>query len=320
MASPKHSIERSAKILVVEDEVPDARNFIRLLKSLGYPIVINTASGEDAVEIARATSPDLLLVDMDLAVEWDSIEAVRKIQSFCGAAVVYVIGMAEDPDLFERAENTKSYGYLRKPVSELELKDAVASALRRKSEDPERRVAERSAETMAGQVGSNIARMRAEAELRDSKEQIRLIADALPVLIAYVDSNLRYRFHNKAYEEWYRKSAEEIDGKDIRDVVGDNLYKLIHPHAIRALSGETARFEPTAVFPDGKTRHTSALIVPHMNDEGEVKGVATLVTAHVPHRSAHGGGNFFLPFFDFVWPGVPRGVTNASGSTSRISR
>lgn len=43
----------------------------------------------------------------------------------------------------------------------------------------------------------------AETALRRSEEQLHLIADALPVLIAYVDSQQRYRFNNRAYEDWF---------------------------------------------------------------------------------------------------------------------
>ena len=39
--------------------------------------------------------------------------------------------------------------------------------------------------------------------ITSAEEQLRLVTDALPVLISYVDTEQRYRFNNKAYEEWF---------------------------------------------------------------------------------------------------------------------
>ena len=40
-----------------------------------------------------------------------------------------------------------------------------------------------------------------EVALRKSEEQLRLVTDALPVCIAYADSEQRYQFNNKTYKE-----------------------------------------------------------------------------------------------------------------------
>ncbi|MFB3111064.1 MAG: PAS domain-containing protein [Gemmatimonadales bacterium] len=46
-------------------------------------------------------------------------------------------------------------------------------------------------------------RKRAEEALRESEQQFRLLTDALPALISYVDSGERYRLNNTAYEHWF---------------------------------------------------------------------------------------------------------------------
>ena len=55
-------------------------------------------------------------------------------------------------------------------------------------------------------------RKRAEQKVRDSEERLSVMADALPALVAYVDSEQRYRFTNAAYENWYGLSREESGG------------------------------------------------------------------------------------------------------------
>ena len=44
--------------------------------------------------------------------------------------------------------------------------------------------------------------LQSEMALRKSEEQLRLVTDALPVCIAYADSEQRYQFNNKTYKEW----------------------------------------------------------------------------------------------------------------------
>jgi len=41
------------------------------------------------------------------------------------------------------------------------------------------------------------------AALERSEAELRLVADAMPVLIAFIDRDLHYRFANKAYEAWF---------------------------------------------------------------------------------------------------------------------
>ena len=45
-----------------------------------------------------------------------------------------------------------------------------------------------------------IQRQRAEKALRDAENLLRIMADSLPALISFIDTNQRYRFVNRAYE------------------------------------------------------------------------------------------------------------------------
>ncbi len=42
-------------------------------------------------------------------------------------------------------------------------------------------------------------------DLREKEDQMQRLMDALPLLICYVDSDLRYQFHNQPYEHWTSK-------------------------------------------------------------------------------------------------------------------
>ena len=77
--------------------------------------------------------------------------------------------------------------------------------------------------------------------------RLRAIADNMPVLIAYVDADQRYRFNNQTYQSWFEIAPPEIFGRHIRDVVGDDNYQSARPHIEAALAGEKVNFETVLV-------------------------------------------------------------------------
>jgi PAS domain S-box-containing protein len=80
-------------------------------------------------------------------------------------------------------------------------------------------------------------------ELARSRDQLRLVMDALPALVAYVDSNERYVVVNAAYEEWFRRPNADIVGSTVAEVLGPQVYALVQPHIRTALSGRPADYQ-----------------------------------------------------------------------------
>ncbi len=120
-------------------------------------------------------------------------------------------------------------------------------------------------------------RKQAEAALARSESRFVELADSLPALIAYVDVEQRYRFGNRVYQEWFGIPPNEIVGRTIRELVGDEAYQTIGPKAETALSGQTVTFEAYVPSPDGKQRQVHATYVPHINEDAEVLGFFALV-------------------------------------------
>jgi PAS domain S-box-containing protein len=120
-------------------------------------------------------------------------------------------------------------------------------------------------------------RKKMEEELRKNEDQLRLITDALPVLISYVDSEQCYRFNNKAYEKWFGHSRTEVYGKHLKGVLGNPAYKSIKKYVERVLSGQEVTFEDIIPYKDGGARYVDATYVPHFGKQGEVRGFFALV-------------------------------------------
>jgi PAS domain S-box-containing protein len=120
-------------------------------------------------------------------------------------------------------------------------------------------------------------RKRAELALQQREEQLRLITNGLPVMISYVDTEQRYRFNNKKYEEVFKLSASELYGKQMQEVVSESLYGSIREYVEAVLSGLQVNFE-VEVIQDGTTHYANTTYVPQFNQGGEVEGFVVLVS------------------------------------------
>ncbi len=121
-------------------------------------------------------------------------------------------------------------------------------------------------------------RKQMEEALRQRETELRLITDTLPALITFVDSEQRYRFNNRTYQEWFGHSAAEVYGKHLWEVVGESAYQVLRPYVEQVLAGEQVTFESQVLYQDGGTRYINAIYVPQFNKEGIVEGYAALVT------------------------------------------
>ena len=120
-------------------------------------------------------------------------------------------------------------------------------------------------------------RKRAEEALRASDQQMRLLTDALPALIAYVDAGQRYRFNNRAYQDWFGGAPAALAGLHLRDVLGEDEYLRRRPYVEAALRGEPARFEVLTRHRSRGAVETEVLYVPDRAADGRVNGFVVLV-------------------------------------------
>jgi len=89
-------------------------------------------------------------------------------------------------------------------------------------------------------VGAHIDitdRKEAEQAARASEERLRAVADALPLLISYVDEDRVFRFANKPYEDWFGRPLSEIVGLELIDVMDPAMYGARRPFVDRGAGG-----------------------------------------------------------------------------------
>jgi PAS domain S-box-containing protein len=103
------------------------------------------------------------------------------------------------------------------------------------------------------------------------ESRLRGIVDALPAYIAYVDEELRYVMVNRTYEGWFGRSAGEIVGRPVAEVLGSSFANVEH-HLRGALGGVTQQFETHMRTVEGE-RVLSVIHLPDRDETGRVRGV-----------------------------------------------
>ena len=123
----------------------------------------------------------------------------------------------------------------------------------------------------AGQraLNAQLAAARDETEL--GARRLRTIADSLPALIAYVDSDERYVFHNSFYRNFPEVDVDRMLGRTMREALGEEFYGSIKDRVAEALAGSHVWFERELEF-GGRARHLKFDYTPDFDKAGAVVG------------------------------------------------
>ena len=116
------------KILVVDDEALLVKGIRFNLKSDGYE-VITGSNGQEAVDLAKTQSPDLIVLDVMMPV-MDGLTACGKIREFSDVPIILLTAKADDMDKLIGFDHGAD-DYLTKPFNILELKARIRAMLRR---------------------------------------------------------------------------------------------------------------------------------------------------------------------------------------------
>jgi PAS domain S-box-containing protein len=102
--------------------------------------------------------------------------------------------------------------------------------------------------------------------------------NALPALIAYLDTSVRYVWVNDAYSRWFGRPRGEILGCHPSELLDAAAWATVEPYTKRVLAGEEVAFDTTVVVKGGATRDARVAYVPHRDDSGRICGFVVLVT------------------------------------------
>lgn len=171
-------------VLIVEDEAIIAKDMQRRLHKLGYAVAGIATSGAEALDLARQSPPNVVLMDIVLQGELDGVQTAETIRRDQNLPIIFLTAHSDAATL-DRAKTTQPYGYLVKPFEERELHTTIEMAL---------------------------YRHQTEATIREQSALLDQARDAILVL----DTGGLIRYWNQGAERLYGWKAAEVIGKSPR--------------------------------------------------------------------------------------------------------
>ena len=125
----------------------------------------------------------------------------------------------------------------------------------------------------------------AAALLRGREMQLETILQLTPFMITRCSRDLKYEFVNNAYAAMVGVTAQQIEGRAIVEVMGEEGFAAIRPHVDRVVSGEVVHYEAPVHFDTAGTRHLSVTYTPERDCTGTIVGwVASVLDVTERHR------------------------------------
>lgn len=118
-------------VLLVDDHVMLRQGLRRALEAEGVEVVAEAGDGAEAVTLALAHRPDVVLMDVSMPAVGgvaDGIEATRRLVQADARQRVVMLTMHMDRDVLDRSLRAGAVGYLTKDSSIKEVIDAVRLA------------------------------------------------------------------------------------------------------------------------------------------------------------------------------------------------
>lgn len=129
------------------------------------------------------------------------------------------------------------------------------------------------------------ARRSALASLAASEERLRAITDNAPTLMAELDSDFRFRFANKTYQQWLGLDCADMLGKTPAQVFGEDVFLEFNQELKKVLKGSATSYERRVPTEAGALWLKMSL-VPKRSESGEVMGIYAVGSDITDYRKA----------------------------------
>jgi len=207
-------------ILIVDDTSVNIALLEAILQQRDYGI-FSAANGDEALRIAREKRPNLILLDIMMP-GMDGYAVCRRLKAERDLAHIPVIFISAVSGIDDKVRAFKVGGvdYISKPFQGEEVLARIETQLEllRLRESDRRFIAELNQEI--------IERKKLEAQLRQSEQHFRTMADTAPVLICQFDEALNGRYFNQVWRDF--------TGYSLQDALGAGWQSTIHPDHLKA--------------------------------------------------------------------------------------
>lgn len=208
------------KVLIVEDEVINAKILQDFLENKGYKILGIVTKGEDAISFVAEHDPDLVLMDIELAGKVTGIEAAEIIKSKKDIPILYLTSQT-DKSVVVKARDTEPVGYIIKPFSPIQLEITLEMAQKQISADKEIRNYQQYLENLVVDRTKELLEeveqhKRVKQNALDNELKLKAITTAANDAIVLFNEYGQVKFWNKAAECMFLYDEEEMIDQNIR--------------------------------------------------------------------------------------------------------
>ncbi|MET0387038.1 MAG: PAS domain-containing protein, partial [Polyangiales bacterium] len=125
-------------------------------------------------------------------------------------------------------------------------------------------------------VSQDITQSKRDAEaLRQNERFMRLVTERLPATVVYWSNELRCVFTNARYSVRLGRSATDMIGRSMREVLTPAEYTTVEPHVLAAMGGQERRIDWRAAGSDGQLHDYWLHFLPD-RDGDAVKGIIAM--------------------------------------------
>lgn len=180
------------RILIVDDDHTTANVMQLYLENFGFVVPSIASTGTEAIEKTKKLKPDLVLMDIRLGKGLDGIDSAEVIMQKLHIPVIYVSAYTDEETL-ERAQMTNPYGFINKPLRDIDLKTTVRFALDKNKKNPAIKEPPLLEDVLHQVYNLTPAESRVISKLLDNPD-IESTANALHISVSTVRTHLKHIF------------------------------------------------------------------------------------------------------------------------------
>ncbi|PKL16735.1 MAG: hypothetical protein CVV49_14545 [Spirochaetae bacterium HGW-Spirochaetae-5] len=251
-------------ILIVEDEALIAIALKKSLEEYGYN-VITAGSAELAInDIKENSNIDLILMDIFLGNGMNGLDAALIILNERPFPIIFLTNHA-DPELIEKTEGAKSYGYVLKNSGITVIDASIKMALKH--------------------FESNRKNIENEELLKNKQKYKKLslefesILDHLPALVFYKDKNNNFIRVNKYVARAYNMEKRDLEGKSLYDLYPKTEADKYFQDDLDVINSGVAKLNIEEHWRTAEgVRWVNTSKIPFVGEDGEIIGVIGIST------------------------------------------
>lgn len=128
-------------------------------------------------------------------------------------------------------------------------------------------------------------RLWAEKSASESKIKSLFIDENIPVMLAYFNTDLRCRYHNRIFRRWFGLKPDQIDERLLTEFSSEEFFNDIQQRVTDILSGKTIHNERVLKSTKGFPYIFTEQYVPHLNNKGKAVGFYTIHTPRTQEKN-----------------------------------